>query len=71
MEIERWGPQMRETDQRCIESRFAGSVYQQELEESLLDFLQFGEEDMPVYCTPGKLRELYSDIEDSPLYTDL
>ncbi|XP_076235027.1 cilia- and flagella-associated protein 61 [Calliopsis andreniformis] len=65
----KWEP-MHENDQRCIESRYTGSVYQQELEESLLDFLQFSEEDMPVYCTPGKLRELYANIEDSPLYTD-
>ncbi|XP_076759809.1 cilia- and flagella-associated protein 61 [Xylocopa sonorina] len=62
---------MREEDLRCIQSRFAGSVYQQEIEENLLDFLQFFEEDLPVYCTPGKLRELYADIEDSPLYSDL
>ncbi|XP_076629845.1 cilia- and flagella-associated protein 61 [Colletes latitarsis] len=63
--------QIPENDRRRIEEKYAGSVYQQELEESLLDFLQFSEEDIPVYCTPGKLRELYADNEDSPLYTYL
>ncbi|KAK1125025.1 hypothetical protein K0M31_006362 [Melipona bicolor] len=62
---------IKDNDRQTIQSRFAGSVYQQEIEENLLDFLQFAEEDLPVYCTPGKLRELYLDIEDSPLYTNL
>ncbi|XP_043265618.1 cilia- and flagella-associated protein 61-like [Colletes gigas] len=66
----KWEP-IPENDRRRIEEKYAGSVYQQELEESLLDFLQFSEEDIPVYCTPGKLRELYADNEDSPLYTYL
>lgn len=63
--------QIQENDRHTIQSRFAGSVYQQELEENLLEFLQFCEEDIPVYCTPGKLREFYAEIEDSPLYKDL
>ena len=63
--------QIKDNDRQTIQSRFAGSVYQQEIEENLLDFLQFAEEDLPVYCTPGKLRELYLDIENSPLYTNL
>ncbi|CAL7938183.1 unnamed protein product [Xylocopa violacea] len=62
---------MQEQDLQCIQSRFAGSVYQQEIEENLLDFLQFSEEDLPVYCTPGKFRELCAGIEDSLLYSDL
>ncbi|KOC59239.1 Uncharacterized protein C20orf26 [Habropoda laboriosa] len=62
---------IRESDRRTVQMKYAGSMYQQEIEESLLDFLQSFEEDLPVYCTPGKLRELYADIEDSPLYTDL
>lgn len=62
--------QLRDNDRQTIQSRFAGSVYQQEIEENLLDFLRFAEEDLPVYCTPGKLRELYLDIENSPLYTN-
>lgn len=56
-------------DRRFIEERYAGSIYQQELEANLSDFLDFCEEDVPVYCTPGKLRELYADIGNSPLYT--
>lgn len=62
---------IQDDDRQTIQSRFAGSVYQQEIEENLLDLLQFSEEDLPVYCTPGKFRELYADIENSPLYTDL
>lgn len=62
---------MSDSDRRSIEAKYAGSVYQQELEESLLDFLQFSEEDIPVYCTPRKLHQLYADIENSPLYNDL
>ncbi|XP_043526432.1 cilia- and flagella-associated protein 61-like [Frieseomelitta varia] len=62
---------LKDNDRQAIQSRFAGSVYQQEIEGNLLDFLQFAEEDLPVYCTPGKLRELYLDIENSPLYTNL
>ncbi|XP_076395466.1 cilia- and flagella-associated protein 61 [Megachile rotundata] len=62
---------MSDSDRRYIESKYAGSVYQQELEESLLDFLRFSEEDIPVYVTPEKLRELYADIETSPLYNNL
>ncbi|KZC15008.1 Uncharacterized protein C20orf26 like protein, partial [Dufourea novaeangliae] len=66
----KWEP-MQEMDRRSIEARYAGSVYHQELEDNLLDFLQFYEEDMPVYCTPDKLHELYDDVEYSPLYTEL
>ncbi|XP_029040936.2 cilia- and flagella-associated protein 61-like [Osmia bicornis bicornis] len=62
---------MSDSDRRSIEAKYAGSVYQQELEESLLDFLQFSEEDIPVYCTPRKLHQLYTNIENSPLYNDL
>ncbi|XP_017758131.1 PREDICTED: uncharacterized protein LOC108549314 [Eufriesea mexicana] len=66
----KWNP-IEEDDRHTIQSRFAGSVYQQEIEENVLEFLQFCEEDIPVYCTPGKLREFYAHIEDSPLYKDL
>ncbi|XP_076650286.1 LOW QUALITY PROTEIN: cilia- and flagella-associated protein 61, partial [Halictus rubicundus] len=62
---------MEVADRRRIVAKYAGSVYHQRLEESLLKFLQFSEEDAPVYCTPGKLQELYADLEDSPLYTDV
>ncbi|XP_012344889.1 cilia- and flagella-associated protein 61-like [Apis florea] len=60
--------EIQESDLQTIQSRYAGSVYQQEIEGNLLDFLQFCEEDLPVYCTPPKLHELYVNNKDSPLY---
>ncbi|XP_031365747.1 cilia- and flagella-associated protein 61-like isoform X2 [Apis dorsata] len=60
--------EIQKNDLQTIQSRFAGSVYQQEIEENLLDFLQFCQEDLPMYCTPDKLIELYEEIKDSPLY---
>nr|XP_033324720.1 cilia- and flagella-associated protein 61-like isoform X1 [Megalopta genalis] len=62
--------QMSEKDRARIVAKFAGSVYHQELEDNLLEFLQFCEEDAPVYCTPGKLREMYADMRDSPLFVE-
>ncbi|CAK9824741.1 Cilia- and flagella-associated protein 61 [Anthophora retusa] len=62
---------MRDTERHTIQTKYAGSIYQQEIEENLMEFLQFCEEDLPVYCTPGKLRELFANIEDSPLYTEV
>nr|XP_033324721.1 cilia- and flagella-associated protein 61-like isoform X2 [Megalopta genalis] len=64
-----WGS-MSEKDRARIVAKFAGSVYHQELEDNLLEFLQFCEEDAPVYCTPGKLREMYADMRDSPLFVE-
>lgn len=59
---------MSEKDRRYIESRYAGSVYHQELESNLMNFLEFYENDLPMYCTPSKQRQMYMDIEESPLY---
>lgn len=60
--------QIQKSDLQTIQSRFAGSVYQQEIEENLLDFLQFCQDDLPVYCTPDRLNELYEDNKNSRLY---
>ncbi|EZA59327.1 hypothetical protein X777_15972 [Ooceraea biroi] len=57
-----------EKDRRYIVSRYAGSVYHQELEENLVKFLEFCEDDLPMYCTWRKQRQMYMDIEESPLY---
>ncbi|XP_014600081.1 PREDICTED: cilia- and flagella-associated protein 61-like [Polistes canadensis] len=62
------GNEISEKDRNLIEKKYVGSVYQQEIENSIVDFLQFSEEDLPVYCTPRFVRWLYADIESSPLF---
>ncbi|XP_032670970.1 cilia- and flagella-associated protein 61-like isoform X2 [Odontomachus brunneus] len=57
-----------EQHRRYIESRYAGSVYHGELEDNLMKFLEFYETELPMYCTPFKQRQMYMDIEESPLY---
>ncbi|XP_047351705.1 cilia- and flagella-associated protein 61-like isoform X3 [Vespa velutina] len=57
-----------EKDRDLIRKKYIGSVYQQEIENSVVDFLQFSEEELPVYCTPHFMRWLYADIESSPLF---
>ncbi|XP_018339954.1 PREDICTED: cilia- and flagella-associated protein 61-like isoform X2 [Trachymyrmex septentrionalis] len=59
-----------EKDRNDIESKYAGSVYHQELESNLMNFLEFYENELPMYCTSRKQRQLYMDIEESPLYFD-
>ncbi|XP_077266680.1 cilia- and flagella-associated protein 61-like isoform X1 [Temnothorax americanus] len=61
---------MSEEDQRYIESRYAGSAYRQELENNLVNFLKFYENDLPMYCTLRRQRQMYMDIAESPLYFD-
>ena len=63
-------PQIYEKDRNDIESKYAGSVYHQELESNLMNFLEFYENELPMYCTSRKQRQLYMDIEESPLYFD-
>ncbi|KAL2726660.1 cilia- and flagella-associated protein 61-like isoform X2 [Vespula squamosa] len=46
------GEKISEKDRDSIRKKYIGSVYQQEIENSVVDFLQFSEEDLPVYCTP-------------------
>ncbi|XP_012061304.1 PREDICTED: cilia- and flagella-associated protein 61-like [Atta cephalotes] len=53
-----------------IESRYAGSAYHQELENNLMNFLEFYENELPMYCTLRKQHQMYMDIEESPLYFD-
>ncbi|XP_029157071.1 LOW QUALITY PROTEIN: cilia- and flagella-associated protein 61-like [Nylanderia fulva] len=57
-----------EKDRRYIEYKYAGSIYHRKLEDNLLNFLEFHEDDLPMYCTPQKQRQMYVDIEESPLY---
>ncbi|KAG5313447.1 CFA61 protein, partial [Acromyrmex insinuator] len=59
-----------EKDQNYIESKYAGSIYHQELENNLMNFLEFYENELPMYCTLRKQRQMYMDIEESPLYFD-
>ncbi|KYM93723.1 Uncharacterized protein C20orf26 like protein [Cyphomyrmex costatus] len=59
-----------EEDRNYIESRYAGSAYHQELENNLMNFLEFYENDLPMYCTLRKQRQMYMDIAESPLYFD-
>ncbi|XP_071569377.1 cilia- and flagella-associated protein 61-like [Temnothorax nylanderi] len=61
---------MSEEDQCYIESRYAGSAYRQELENNLVNFLKFYENDLPMYCTLRRQRQMYMDIAESPLYFD-
>ncbi|XP_015177205.1 PREDICTED: cilia- and flagella-associated protein 61-like [Polistes dominula] len=62
------GKEISEQDRNLIEKKYVGSVYQEDIENSLVDFLQFSEEDLPVYCTPRFVRWLYADLESSPLF---
>ncbi|KAI4501347.1 hypothetical protein M0802_003720 [Mischocyttarus mexicanus] len=62
------GEEISKKDRDLIEKKYIGSVYQQEIENSVVDFLQFSEDDLPVYCTPRFMRWLYSDIESNPLF---
>lgn len=62
--------QISEKDQNYIESKYAGSIYHQELENNLMNFLEFYENELPMYCTLRKQRQMYMDIEESPLYFD-
>ncbi|XP_014471472.1 PREDICTED: cilia- and flagella-associated protein 61-like isoform X2 [Dinoponera quadriceps] len=57
-----------EQDRRHIESRYAGSIYHRELEGNLINFLEFYESDLQMYCTPYKQRQMCTDIEENPLY---
>ncbi|KAL6419679.1 hypothetical protein ACFW04_001261 [Cataglyphis niger] len=57
-----------EKDRRYIEYKYAGSIYHQELEDNLMNFLEFCEDDLPMYCTPNRQRQMYTDVEKSPLY---
>ncbi|KYN10877.1 Uncharacterized protein C20orf26 like protein [Trachymyrmex cornetzi] len=57
-------------DRNYIESRYAGSAYHQELESNLMKFLEFYENELPMYCTLRKQRQMYMDIKESPLYFD-
>ncbi|EGI63337.1 Uncharacterized protein C20orf26-like protein [Acromyrmex echinatior] len=59
-----------EKDQNYIESKYAGSIYHQELENNLMNFLEFYENELPMYYTLRKQRQMYMDIEESPLYFD-
>ncbi|XP_011691947.1 PREDICTED: LOW QUALITY PROTEIN: cilia- and flagella-associated protein 61-like [Wasmannia auropunctata] len=59
-----------EKDRRYIESRYAGSTYHQKLENNLVNFLEFYENDLPMYCILRKQRQMYKDIAESPLYFD-
>lgn len=54
---------MKPEDRQIIETRYAGSVYQEELENNLVDFLQHFEDHLPMYCNPRFLRHLLDDIE--------
>jgi len=49
---------------------YAGSTYHQELENNLVNFLDFYENDLPMYCTLRRQRQMYMDIAESPLYFD-
>ncbi|KAK2584226.1 hypothetical protein KPH14_006641 [Odynerus spinipes] len=55
-------------DRELIAKKYVGSVYQQEVENSVVDFLQFSEQALPDYCTPRLMRWMYADIESSPLF---
>ncbi|XP_020300457.1 cilia- and flagella-associated protein 61-like [Pseudomyrmex gracilis] len=55
-------------DSRYIEFKYASSTYRQELERNLLNFLIFWEDDFPMYYTPYKKRQMYMNVEESPLY---
>ncbi|XP_050449649.1 cilia- and flagella-associated protein 61-like [Cataglyphis hispanica] len=57
-----------EKDRRHIEYKYAGSIYHQELEDNLMNFLEFCEDDLPMYCTPNRQRQMYTDVKKSPLY---
>ncbi|XP_070155568.1 cilia- and flagella-associated protein 61 [Polyergus mexicanus] len=57
-----------EKDRRYIEYKYAGSIYHRELEDNLINFLEFCEDDLSMYCTPHRQRQMYMDIEESPLY---
>ncbi|XP_072759857.1 cilia- and flagella-associated protein 61 [Anoplolepis gracilipes] len=57
-----------ETDRRYIEYKYAGSIYHRELEDNLMNFLEFCEDDLPMYCTLHKQRQMYMNIKESPLY---
>lgn len=59
---------MSKKDRSYIESKYAGSAYHQEIERSLINFLEFHEDDLLMYCTPSKQRQMYTDIAESPLY---
>ncbi|XP_011864945.1 PREDICTED: cilia- and flagella-associated protein 61-like [Vollenhovia emeryi] len=61
---------MSEEDRRCIESRYAGSAYHRQLEKNLVNCLEFYEHDLPMYCTLRRQRQMYMNIEESPLYFD-
>jgi len=49
-------------------SRYTNSFYHQELEKNVVKFLEFCEDDLPMYYTSHKQRQMYRDIEKSPLY---
>nr|XP_046473133.1 cilia- and flagella-associated protein 61-like isoform X1 [Neodiprion pinetum] len=54
---------MKPEDQEMIEARYAGSAYQEELENNLIDFLQHSEAHLPMYCNPRFLRRFMDDVE--------
>lgn len=62
--------QMSEKDRCYIESRYVGSAYHQELEYNLVNFLEFYENDLPMYCILRRQRQMYMYIAGSPLYFD-
>lgn len=35
-----------------------------------MNFVEFYKDDLSMYCTPHRQREMYMDIEESPLYFD-
>ncbi|XP_048505182.1 cilia- and flagella-associated protein 61-like [Athalia rosae] len=55
---------MRPEDREKIEARYAGSVYQEELENSLVDFLQYSESQLPMYANPRFIRNLLDEVEN-------
>lgn len=60
--------QMSEKDRCYIKSKYAGSAYHEELENNLMNFLKFYENDLPMYCILQ--RQMYMNIAESPLYFD-
>lgn len=62
--------QMSERDQCYIESKYIGSANHQELENNLVSFLEFYENDLLMYCTLRRQRQMYMDIAESTLYFD-
>ncbi|XP_043269314.1 cilia- and flagella-associated protein 61 [Venturia canescens] len=53
--------ELSEENSQDIESKYAGSIYQEAISSNVMNFLQEAEEVLPMYCNPCKLRRQLQD----------